>query len=65
MRASEIRLNSLKTLGDHLDAIESIETDYKNHYGGLERWNSGYETIMMKTAKDKVNKIEARMERLF
>lgn len=65
MKANQVRLSSLKTLGDHIDAIVSIETDYSNSYGGLERWNSGHITTLRPSAVNKIAKIEARINRLF
>ena len=65
MKASKVRLSSLKTLTDHYDAIEDIERDYNNSYGGLDRWLSGYTTTLKTGAASKIAKIEARIDRLF
>lgn len=52
MKASKIKLSFLKTLDDHLEAINDIESDYVNSYGGLDRWMSGHTTSLKTNAKN-------------
>ena len=65
MKASKIKLSFLKTLDDHLEAINDIESDYVNSYGGLDRWLSGHTTSLKTNAQNKIDKINARIDRLF
>ena len=63
MLASKARLSSLTTLAACCDAIESIENDYNNYHGGLERWNSGRTTTLKAGAVKKIAAINVRLER--
>lgn len=61
MKAASVRLASLKTFNDCLEAIESIENDYQNVLGGLKAWNSGRETTLTREAQKKIKAIETKM----
>lgn len=65
MKYTDIRLSDLRTYEDHQDAISSIESNFKNYIGGIGRWNSGLETVLLNGAKKKIASIQAREDRLF
>lgn len=46
MKASSVLLRDLKTSTDCLEAIESIEMDYRNVIGGRKAFYSGYQTYL-------------------
>lgn len=64
MRADRIKLSDLKTWQDCCNAITCIETDYVNVVGGLRAWNSCRETKLTKTAQQKIDAIERKLEQL-
>jgi len=65
MKAKDIRLSTLKTYNDCMQAIDDIETDYHNSFGGLKWWCSGNITYLKPAAIKKIKQINARIDRLF
>ena len=61
MLASKVRLSSLKTYDDHLNAINDIEADYLNSFGNLDHWCSGRTTTLRAGAVAKIQKINDRI----
>lgn len=64
MIASTIRIGSLMSSSACWNAIDKIESDYRNFYGGWSTWNSGKQVHMKKTAKNIVDAIEKRANKL-
>lgn len=65
MIASGIRLTSLLTVGDCEQAINRIESDYRNVVGGYKAWMSGRQTYLTTSAVNKIKAINARYDRMF
>ncbi len=65
MKATEVKLRTLITPSDHLEAIDSIENDHRNSHGDLKHWQSGKETFLTEAAKTKIAQIYKRFDRLF
>ena len=65
MKAAQIKIASLETYDDCLEAISCIEGDYQNVVGGLEAWRSGYETRLTKSAENKIRAIRGKIDKMF
>lgn len=58
MKASDLRVTSLKTTEQCRKAIDQIENDYRNYYSSLSDWNSGKPCHMKINAINKIKAIE-------
>jgi len=65
MKYSMITLSDLKTSRECDEAIEQIEGNWRNYQGGLNRWLSGYDTVLLASAKAKVAAIYKRSQKLY
>jgi hypothetical protein len=65
MKYSMVNLSDLKTSVECDEAIEQIENNWHNYQGGLDRWLSGYDTILLSGAKAKVAALRKRSDRLY
>ena len=65
MKFSRVVIADLKTMEECDQAVESIENDYKNIYGGISAWNSGYNTYLLEGAKKKIEAIQRKNDRLW
>jgi len=65
MKYSMITLSDLKTSRECDEAIEQIESNWRNYQGGLDRWLSGYDTVLLSGAKAKVAAIYKRSQKLY
>lgn len=63
MKASEIKVASLKDYCECAEAIELIENDYRNVVGGVKAWLSGWQTDLTPAAKNKIAAIEKHMDK--
>jgi len=64
MKYQSIKLRDLVTHSDCMEAIDAIESDYRNSLGGLVAWNSGRETFLLSAAKQKIARIESKAKRM-
>jgi hypothetical protein len=64
MKASSVRLSSLKTSCDCHEIIESIISDPRNFLGGLKDWNLGKPSFFTKAAEKKVLAINTKLDKL-
>ena len=62
MKYQDVKISALKSWGDCYDAIQAIESDWRNVKGGFKAWNSGRNTFLLKSAERKIALIENRME---
>lgn len=60
MKASEIKVSSMKSSSDCYTAIDKIWNDHRNCLGGIIAFNSGKQTYLTATAKKKVEALERR-----
>jgi len=64
MKASAVKLASLKTPADCSEAMESIADDHRNISGGLKAFNSGYQTYLTVEAQRKLDAISRKFDKL-
>jgi len=64
MKAARVKVGELKTCEQLSEMIDRIENDPDNVVGGVSAWNSGFQTYLTKTAKNKIQAIGRKLERL-
>lgn len=64
MKASNVKINEFNTYIELDGIITNIEDDYENTVGGFKAWNSGRQTFLTKTAKNKIEKLQAKMDKI-
>ena len=64
MKAENIKIASLKTAHDCLDAIAAIESDKQNHSCSYADWNKGYDCGLKATSIRKIQAITRKLNSL-
>ena len=64
MKASKVKLGDYNTYTELDEIIMNIEDDYENTVGGFKAWNSGWDTKLTQTAKNKIEKLQAKMDKI-
>ena len=64
MKASTVKVNELEDGFACSEAIRSIEMDYRNIIGGIKAATSGERTYLTRTAEQKIEAINRRLNKL-
>ena len=63
MKAADVKLSSLKSYTECSEAVDAIESYPYNYEGGLVRWRTGKETVLLASAKKKIAAIWAKADK--